>query len=116
MKIKQKEVYLVDFGKRYNSEFGKVRPAVVMQMNFLNYALEQQKYKSVLIVPLSSSKIENDYRLKIAARDKLDKESFCVANWICTVDIDRIKLDKGILTVLNEKEFSELREKVCSLM
>lgn len=116
MKIKQREVYLVDFGKRYNSEFGKIRPAVVMQTDFLNYAIDMQKYKSVLIVPLSSSKIGNDYRLRIPARDKLEKESFCVANWICTVDIERVKFDKGILTVLSDQEFAALREKVCSLI
>ena len=35
--IEQGEVYLVDFAKKYNSEFGKVRPAVILQNNFLAY-------------------------------------------------------------------------------
>ena len=29
--MKRAEVYLVNFGKKYNSEFGKVRPALIIQ-------------------------------------------------------------------------------------
>ena len=32
--IKQGEVYLVNFGHKYNSELDKIRPAVVIQNNF----------------------------------------------------------------------------------
>ncbi len=41
--IQQGEVYLVDFAKKYNSEFGKVRPAVILQNNFLNRVLSNIK-------------------------------------------------------------------------
>lgn len=114
--IRQKEVYLVNFGKKYNSEFGKIRPAVVMQNSFLNRAIDDSIYKSVLVVPLSSSDLGGDYRLKIEARDQLEVDSECVANWICTLDIERFQLDKGILTTLTDNEFDLLQEKVCSLM
>lgn len=114
--IRQKEVYLVNFAKKYNSEFGKVRPAVVLQNNFLNRTIERGKYKSVLVVPLSSSSIEDSFNLPIKARDKLEKDSECVANWICTLDIERFYLDKGVLTILTDGEFEALQEKVCSLM
>jgi len=55
--IEQGDVYLVDFAKKYNSEFGKVRPAVILQNNFLNRSLEISKFQSVLVVPLSTQDI-----------------------------------------------------------
>ncbi len=114
--IKQGEVYLVNFGKKYNNEFGKIRPAVVMQNSFLNHSIKDNIYKSVLVVPLSTSILGGDYRLEIKARDKLKKNSECVANWICTLDIDRFLLEKNILTILNENELKILKNKICSLM
>ena len=42
--IKQGEIYLVDFAKKYNSEFGKIRPAVILQNDFLNRSLEETLY------------------------------------------------------------------------
>ena len=114
--IKQGEVYLVNFGKKYNSEFGKIRPAVIMQNNFLNKTIERNKYKSVLVVPLSSTQIGDDFRVILKKRDNLLQDSECVANWICTLDISRVLIEKGIITRLSNKEFEELRYKVYSLI
>ncbi len=114
--IRQGEIYLVNFGKKYHSEFGKIRPAVIMQNNFINRTIEKNIYKSVLVVPLSSTTINDDYRLVIKARDNLKKDSECVANWICTLDISRILTHKGVITTLSESEFKELKEKVCNLI
>ena len=113
--IKQGEIYLVNFGKKYNSEFGKIRPAVVIQNSFLNHAIEDNIYKSVLVVPLSTSNLGGDYRLKIKARDKLKEDSECVVNWICTLDINRFALDKDILATLSESELKELKKKISTL-
>ena len=87
-----------------------------MQNNFLNHAIEDSIYKSVLVVPLSTSSLVDDYRVVIKARDNLKEDSVCVANWICTLDMDRFLMDKGTLTVLSEDEFSLLEKKVCSLI
>ena len=114
--IRQGEVYLVNFAKKYHSEFGKIRPAVVLQNNFLNRAIEQKKYKSILVVPLSTSSIDDNFNLPIKARDNLQQDSECVANWICTLDIDRFLFEKGVLTVLTESELEALKGKVCNLM
>ena len=114
--IKQGEIYLVNFAKKYHSEFGKIRPAVIMQNNFINRTVEKSIYKSVLVVPLSSTTINDDYRLVIRARDNLKKDSECVANWICTLDFSRVLTQKGVITTLTKSEFRELKEKVCSLI
>jgi mRNA interferase MazF len=126
--IKQKEVYLVDFAKKYNSEcvltslrdsaelHGKIRPAVIMQNNFINRTIERNKYKSVMVVPLSSTTINDDFRVVIKARDNLKENSECVANWMCTLDISRVQVEKGLITTLSDDEFEELKQKVCNVM
>ena len=116
LKIKQGDVYLVDFGESYNSEFGKTRPAVIVQNDFLNSILPISRYKSVLVIPFSSKDIESEYRIKIPKRDNLQKDSYIVVNWICTLDLERVQIDKGLITRLSEDELQELKEKVCKLL
>ena len=114
--IKQGEIYLVDFAKKYHSEFGKIRPAVILQHNFLNKAIQDSIYQSVLVVPLSTQNIQTEYKLEIAPRDKLKEKSFIVANWICLLDFKRVQIDKGVITKLTEDEFKILKSKICSIM
>jgi len=114
--IQQGEVYLVDFAKKYNSEFGKVRPAVVLQNDFLNRSLELSQYQSVLIVPLSTQDIQTEYKIELQPRDNLKEKSFIVANWLCTLDIKRIKLDNGVITKLSSDELQKLKSKICDLI
>jgi mRNA interferase MazF len=114
--IRQGEIYLVDFGQKYNSEIGKIRPAVVMQNNFFNKAIKSNVYKQVLVAPLSTLPIEDDYRIFIKARDNLKKDSFMIANWICTLDFEHILIDRGLIAKLDEDEFGLLKQRVCTLM
>ncbi len=114
--IKQGEIYLVDFAKKYHSEFGKIRPAIILQHNFLNKAIQDNIYQSVLVVPLSTQDIQTEYKIELSPRDKLKEKSFIVANWICSLDFKRVQLDKGIITKLTNKEFQLLKSKICSLM
>lgn len=114
--IQQGEVYLVDFAKKYNSEFGKVRPAVILQNNFLNRALSISKFQSVLVVPLTTQDIQTEYKIKIDPRDNLKEKSFIVANCLCTLDIKRIQIDKGVIAKLNDDELAILKSKICDLI
>ncbi len=114
--IHQGEIYLVDFAKKYNSEFGKVRPAVILQNDFLNRANSESIYQSVLVVPLTTQATEDDYKMPLEAREKLKENSWVVANWICTLDVNRVQKDKGCLTTLTQDELAILKQKVCSLI
>ena len=114
--IQQGEVYLINFAKKYNSEFGKVRPAVILQNNFLNRSLQDTDYQSVLVVPLSTKDEKTDYKIEIPPRDNLKERSFIVANWLCTLDIKRIDLDKGVITELSSDELQQLKSKICKLI
>ena len=114
--IRQGDIYLVNFAKKYNSEFGKIRPAVILQNDFLNRALAISTFQSVLLVPLTTRDIETEYKIEIPARDRLEERSFVVTNWLCTLDLKRILTDKGLLTRLTEAEMTLLRSKINDLM
>ena len=114
--IAQGEIYLVDFAKKYNSEIGKIRPAVILQNDFFNRALEVSKYRSVLVVPLTTQDIQTEYKIEIPPRDRLEKHSFILANWLCTLDLKRIQIDKGVITKLRPDELQALKAKICDLM
>ncbi len=111
MEIKRGEVYLVDFGQKYQSELGKVRPAVVVQSNYINDNLDMAPYKSVLVIPLTTDLRGGRFRLEIKPRDRLEKKSELIVNWMCTVDLARVKEEK-FLTILNKEELKELRQKL----
>ena len=89
---------------------------MVVQNNFLNRTIEKKFYKQVLIVPLSSVATEDNYRLKIEPRDRLEKESYIVANWIYTLDLTHLLLDRGLIIKLSDSELQELKKRICSLM
>ena len=114
--MQQGEVYLVNFAKKYNSEFGKIRPAVILQNNFLNRSLSISKFQSVLVVPLSTQDIQTEYKIEIMPRDNLKEKSFIVANWLCTLDVKRVDVDKGVITQLSIEELQLLKSKICDLM
>jgi len=113
--IRQGEIYLVDFGKKYHSELGKKRPAIVIQNNMLNRAVAERLYPSVMVVPLTTDNVETDYKLKLSARDKLKKESYAIMTWICSVDVSRFDLQTGALTQLKAEEFAALKARLCAV-
>jgi len=111
MNIRRGEIYLVDFGRKYHSEPGKIRPAMVLQSDYVNSNLDIAPFKSVLVIPLTTDIRGGRFRFKIAAREKLEKESELLINWMCTIDIKRF-VDSRPLTMLSKKELAELKTKL----
>ena len=111
MEIKRGNIYLVDFGKKYQSELGKVRPALVVQSNYINDNLDVATFKSVLVIPMTTDLKGGRFRVKLGKRDRLEKESELLVNWMCTVDLKRIQ-NPNELTTLTQEEWSELKTKL----
>jgi mRNA interferase MazF len=105
------EIYLVNFGKKYNSEFGKVRPALIIQNDLANRNIDKVDFKGVSVLPLTSNICGGSLRVFVAKRDFLEMESEICINEICTLDLSRIALDK-ILTSLTQDELAEVTQKV----
>ncbi len=109
--MRRGDIYLVNFKKRYQGEFGKVRPAVILQTDLLNKHLGELPYKTVALIPLTSDLQGGSFRVGLGKRDALEVESEIVINWICTLDASLIHTDK-LLTQLTPDEISEVERKL----
>jgi len=109
--MKRGEVYLVNFGKKYNSEFGKVRPALIIQNDTANRNIDKVMFKGVTLLPMTTTVSGGDVRVLINAREKLEKDSEVCINEICTLDMSRIAIDDR-LTILTDEEMDEVVRKM----
>lgn len=104
MAFKRGGIYLANFNPSKGTEPGKIRPCVVMQSDLLNEA----EHPSTTVLPLTTQLIDNaaPLRYRIAARDRLKKDSDVMLDQTRTVDNRRITSD--LLTVLTKGEISEV--------
>lgn len=109
--MKRGEIYLINFGKKYNSEFGKIRPALIIQNNVANRNIDKVEFKGVTVIPITTNLCGGNLRVKIQSRENLLQDSEICINELCTLDLSRIDLDKK-LTTLNNEELEEVRIKL----
>ena len=109
--MRKGEIYLVNFGKKYNSEFGKIRPALIIQNDIANRNIDKVDFKGVSLIPLTTTISGGDLRVNIKTRDNLQKDSEICINELCTLDLSRIQLDNR-LTVLTKDELKEVNAKL----
>ena len=109
--MKRGDIYLVNFKKKYNDEFGKVRPALIFQTDILNEQIDKLPFKTVAVIPLSTQIFGGHFRVTINQRDHLENQSEVVVNWICTLDYSLIYKEK-LLTKLTDKELREAEDKL----
>lgn len=106
MMVCRGEIWLVNLNPvKKSNEMGKVRPVVVFQNNELNH----NNYPTTIIIPLSTSLIDNvqPIRMRINKRENLEKDSDIVVTQIRAIDNNRF-LEK--LSSLTSKEMSQLKE------
>ena len=103
------EIYLVNFAKKYNSEFGKIRPAVVLQNDVANRNIDKVDFKGITVAPLTTRLFDSSVRVRVSVRDLLLHESDICVNEVCTLDISRFDLTK-CLTKLTEDESQYVKE------
>jgi mRNA-degrading endonuclease toxin of MazEF toxin-antitoxin module len=87
--IKKGDIYLADFGKSRDSfAFGKKRPVLIFQTDKLNYAIEENIYRHIIAIPLSTKDdiLTQEFRYKIPKRDHLEQDSYIVCNSICFLE------------------------------
>jgi len=109
--MRRGEIYLVNFGKRYNSEFGKIRPALIIQNDIANRNIDKVAFKGVTLIPLSTRLSGGPLRVTIEAREHLDRTSEICINELCTLDLSRIQTDT-LLTRLTADEMQEVEHRL----
>jgi mRNA interferase MazF len=91
------EIWLINLNPiKKSNEMGKIRPALVYQNNELNH----NDYPTTIIIPLSTSLIDNTQpiRYRITKRDDLKEDSDLVLTQIRAIDNDRFIKKLGNLT------------------
>jgi mRNA interferase MazF len=88
--IRRGEIYWVNFGKKYHSEFGKIRPALIIQNDIANRNIDLVAFKGVTVIPLTTQLAGGDVRVLISKRDALEHPSELCLNELCTLDLSRI--------------------------
>jgi len=109
--MRRGEIYLVNFDKRHNSEFGKIRPAMIIQNDIANRNIDKVEFKGVTVIPMTSFISGGDLRVKIPKRDNLDKASELCINELCTLDMSRIDLTV-FLTKATPDEMAQIELKL----
>jgi len=106
MMVSKGEIWLVDLNPiKKNNEIGKVRPVLVYQNNELNHS----EYPTTIIIPLSTSLIDDaePIRMRILKRDDLEKDSDIVITQIRAIDNIRFIKKLASLTTL---ELAKVKE------
>lgn len=106
--IKKGEIYLANLGNIKKEDIGKIRPVLIFQNNLLNRMLSETTFNDVIVIPLSSQIVKNDFSYIINKRDRLQKDSTILCNAIKMINAKRLKTDKGYLTKLNKNEIKNI--------
>jgi mRNA interferase MazF len=112
--MRRGEIYLVEFGRRYLSNLGKRRPAVIFSAQEYLDVLETVPYPAILVFPLTSRCVEdpeNLLRVAVAPRERLERRSEIIVNWCCSVDRSNIRVDLGPLARCDAEELALLETK-----
>jgi len=112
MPIKRGEIYLANLGNVKHADIGKIRPVLIFQNDNLNRMIADGLYADVVVIPLSSQMKKNDFTVHIKKRDGLEKESILLCNAVKMINVKRLMVDGGALTVLSDKELEDVERKV----
>ena len=77
--------------------------------------IDRTEFRDVVVIPLNSKIRENQFTYEIKARDNLEKDSVLLCNSIKMINIDRLLLDRSILTTLSDDEIVKV-EKILYLL
>ena len=109
--IKQGSIYLVNFNPSKGTEAGKIRPALVIQTDFLN----QLDHPSTMVMPLTTqlSSRSNVLRFHIGSREQLSQDSDVMIDQIRTIDNRRF-CSQAVAHV-TEHEWQQIKQMLCRL-
>jgi mRNA interferase MazF len=111
-KFRYGAVWLANLDPGRGTEPGKVRPVLIIQ----NQALLDAMHPSTLVIPLTTNLVEDaePLRIRIAAREGVDRDSDLLIDQIRAIDNKR--LIKGPLLQLDDDFMELVCKAVCEVM
>lgn len=113
MMVCRGEIWLVNLGPlKKKNEMGKIRPVLVYQNDELN----RSDYPSTIIIPLSTSLVEDaePIRMRVIKREKLEQDSDIVITQIRAIDNDRFIEKLATLSKNDMQRVKALFEEITS--
>ena len=106
------EIWLANLNPGKGTEPGKIRPVLILQ----NQALLDAEHPSSIIIPLTTNLINDaePLRLRILARDNLNKDSDILVDQVRAIDNKR--LIDGPLLLLDGAELSHVYRAVAEVL
>ena len=111
-KLEHGAVWLADLNPRRGTESGKTRPVLIIQ----NQVLLDTGHPSTLVIPLTTRLIEDTapLRLRVSARDRLERDSDLLTDQIRAIDNQRLVM--GPLALLSEEEMLRIYPALLEVM
>jgi len=110
MVLSKGDLVLINFNPSKGQEMGKLRPAVVVSNDQDNEILPK-----IIVIPLSTVLLDDSepYRLRIKARDRLEKDSDACVNEVRALSKVRVV---ELLGSLNVSELKQLVSCLCQVL
>ncbi len=110
MAYDRSDLILVNLYPKKGDEVGKTRPCIV-----LSDRLENSELDTLIVVPLSTQLIDDvfPFRVRLLARNGLDKESDVLINQIRTVSQKRVMQKLGRI---EESDHKNIKEALCAIL
>jgi mRNA interferase MazF len=111
-KLNKGEIWLANLNPSKGTEPGKTRPVLIVQ----NQALLDVEHPSTLIIPLTTSLVDNaqPLRIRVKAKGKLEQDSDLLIDQIRAIDNQR--LVHGPLITLSDTRLDIVFEAICEVM
>ncbi len=108
--LRKGELVLINFNPSKGQEMGKLRPAIVVSNDQDNEILP-----TIIVIPLSTVLLDNalPYRLRIQARDKLEKDSDACINEVRALSKVRVVETLGRISA---NEMKQLLSCLCQIL
>jgi len=87
MDLNRGDIVGINLNPKKGDEIGKIRPCIIISNDDENNILD-----TIIVIPLSTQLIDDmlPYRLRLAKRDKLEKDSDVLINHIRTISKKRV--------------------------
>ncbi len=110
--MRRGEIWTANLNPNKGAEIGKVRPVLVIQDDRLN----QTGLQTILVLPLTTQfrPAFAPMRVKLAARDRLVKDSYVMVEQVRVAD--RGRFGEGPLTTLTAEEMAMVEKSLRAVM
>ena len=107
MELSRCDIVGINLNPKKGDEIGKVRPCIIISNDDENSILD-----TIIVMPLSTQLLDDmkPYRLRLTARDKLEKDSDILINHIRTISKKRVT---SKIAKITDDEYKMIIQNLC---